>query len=140
MPAHNPMTMVMVDDDVDQIFSTRRLVRSSGIVNHFVSEHKSEKLIETLEELHHVHGTRNIVVLLDLNMPHLNGLEALAAIRAHSQFRELPVFIFSASNDDADRREALGHGANGYIVKSFTIDAFIAAMSQLPKVKFQLMQ
>ena len=48
MHDRNPVTMVMVDDNVDEIFLTRRQVRSQGIVNHFVSERKSENLINTL--------------------------------------------------------------------------------------------
>ena len=138
MPAHNPITMVMVDDDVDQIFATRRLVRSNGIVNHFVSESKSERLIETLVELYNAHETRNIVVLLDLNMPYLNGIETLRAIRSHSHFKDIPVFMFSASDSQTDKDEATRHGANGYIVKPFTLETFVAAMGQLPQVKFQM--
>ncbi|HEX4181322.1 MAG TPA: hypothetical protein VHY32_11075, partial [Caulobacteraceae bacterium] len=73
MPDRNPVTMVMVDDNVDEIFLTRRQVRSQGIVNHFVSERKSENLINTLTELYNIDAVNNILILLDISMPRMDG-------------------------------------------------------------------
>ncbi|MDB5465174.1 MAG: response regulator [Phenylobacterium sp.] len=140
MAAHSPVTMVMVDDNIDEVFLTRRQVRTQGIVNHFVSERKPENLIDTLTELYNADPLKNILVLLDINMPRMNGFETLKGIREHPQFADLPVVMFSASDDEADIAEAASLGANGYIVKPFTMDAFIAALGNVPKMKYCLVQ
>jgi len=54
MAAQSEVTLVMVDDNADEIFLTRRLVRRDGIINNFVSEKKPERLFETLSELRRV--------------------------------------------------------------------------------------
>jgi CheY-like chemotaxis protein len=140
MPAHSPVTMVMVDDNIDEVFLTRRQVRNQGIVNHFVSERKPENLIETLTGLYNQDPLNNILVLLDINMPRISGFEALRGIREHPQFKDVPVVMFSASDDEADIAEAASLGANGYIVKPFTMDAFIGALGNVPRMKYCLVQ
>ena len=63
-------TLIMVDDDINEIFLTRRQVRKDGIVNRFVSEKKPEKLLTTLGELRELgHESDRFLVLLDINMP-----------------------------------------------------------------------
>ena len=140
MSSHSPVTMVMVDDNIDEVFLTRRQVRSQGIVNHFVSERKPENLIETLTGLYDQDPLKNLLVLLDINMPRMNGFETLRGLREHRQFNNVPVLMFSASEDEADIAEAASLGANGYIVKPFTMDAFIAALGSLPQIKYSLVQ
>lgn len=68
-----PVTMVMVDDNIDEIFLTRRQVRNQGIVNHFVSERKSENVLNTLSELYFEGDATNLLVLLDINMPRMDA-------------------------------------------------------------------
>src|SRR5580658_2985961 len=138
MPERNPVTMVMVDDNVDEIFLTRRQVRSQGIVNHFVSERKSENLIRTLTDLYNIDSVNNILILLDISMPRLDGFETLRAVRDHKQFKDLPVIMFSASSDEADITEAMNLGANGYMVKPFTIESFIGALGNVPDLKYHV--
>jgi CheY-like chemotaxis protein len=140
MAATNPVTMVMVDDNVDEIFLTRRQVRSQGIVNHFVSERKSENLINTLTQLYNVDAVNNILILLDISMPRMDGFDTLKKIRDHKQFRDLPVIMFSASADEADKAEAMRCGANGYMVKPFSIDSFMGALTAVPQLKYHVVQ
>jgi DNA-binding response OmpR family regulator len=131
----------MVDDNADEIYLTRRQVRRDGIVNNFVSEKKPENLLTTLAELRKMGVDKaKIIVLLDINMPRLNGFETLKQIRADAEFKDVPVIMLSASDDEADMFEALDLGASGYVVKPFKADEFFAALTNLPQVKYQLMQ
>jgi len=136
--SRDPLTLVMVDDNIDEIFLARRQARHQGIINRFVSEQKSENLISTLTDLYDSGVASNVLVLLDINMPKMDGFETLAAIRAHSHFRSLPVVMFSASDDAADMERALACGANGYLVKPFTIEIFMSALGGLPQIKYDL--
>jgi len=140
MYSHEPVTMVMVDDNIDEIFLTRRQVRNQGIVNHFVSERKPENLLNTLSDLYHSEDASNILILLDISMPRMDGFETLTRIRSSKHFRDLPVIMFSASDDKADMAEALKLGANGYLVKPFTIDSFIGALGGVPEMKYQVVR
>ena len=135
------ITLVMVDDNSDEIFLTRRLIRREGIINNFVSERKPERLLDTLAELDRAGVPRDkILILMDVKMPRVNGFEALQKLRANKAFKDIPVIMLSASDDEADMFEALDVGADGYIVKPFRGDEFFAALSNVPKVKHQLVQ
>ena len=138
MNATNPITVVMVDDNIDEIFLARRQVRSQGILNAFVSEQRSENLLNTLTAINTTEHHNNILVLLDVNMPRMDGFETLKSIRKHEHFKRLPVVMFSASDDEADIADALKLGADGYLVKPFAIDSFISVLGGLPQVKYHI--
>jgi len=72
-----------------------------------------------------------VVVLLDLKLPKLGGLEVLATIRADEQTRTLPVVILTSSVEDQDRLAAYNQHANSYIQKPVDYDGFVAAARQL---------
>lgn len=64
------------------------------------------------------------LVLLDLKLPKINGLEILQQMRADEQFRGVPVVIFSSSFDETDREKSLSYGASDFMTKPFDFDAF----------------
>jgi two-component system, response regulator len=72
-----------------------------------------------------------VVVLLDLNIPKISGLEVLKAIRADERTKHLPVVILTSSNEDKDRLGAYDHFANSYVIKPVDYDKFVAAALQL---------
>jgi two-component system, chemotaxis family, chemotaxis protein CheY len=59
------------------------------------------------------------LVVLDLNMPDVHGLEVLRFVRSHDRFRELPVVVLTTRGDEESRRTALGEGATRYLTKPF---------------------
>jgi DNA-binding response OmpR family regulator len=141
VPNTSEITLVMVDDNTDEIFLTRRQVRRDGIVNNFVSEKKPENLLQTLTHLGKTGVDKSkIMVLLDINMPRTNGFETLRKVRADREFKDVPVIMLSASDDAADMFEAFDLGASGYIVKPFKADEFFAALTNLPDIKYQLIR
>ncbi|MDN3576538.1 response regulator [Chitinimonas viridis] len=71
------------------------------------------------------------VVLLDLNLPLMSGLEVLRAIRGDTRIRHLPVIVLTSSNEDKDRLEAYDHFANSYVQKPVDYDQFVQASRQL---------
>jgi two-component system response regulator len=139
MNSQSEMTIVMVDDNPDEIFLTRRLVRRDGIINNFVSEKKPERLLDTLGELRSVGvEPQKIIVLLDINMPRSDGFETLRRLRSNPEYKDVPVFMLSASDNEADVMEAMSLGANGYLVKPFQGEDFFAALGNTPHVKHRL--
>jgi two-component system response regulator len=70
-------------------------------------------------------------VLLDLKLPRVSGLEALARIKRDARLRSLPVVVLTSSREAPDVQEAYRLGANSYIVKPVQFEAFVAAVGQV---------
>ena len=71
------------------------------------------------------------VVILDLNLPFINGFEVLRQIRADKKTRHLPVFILSSSIDENDRQKSLQLGANGFECKPIRFNEFVDLMQHI---------
>jgi len=71
------------------------------------------------------------VVLLDLKLPRINGLEVLSAIRADERTQTIPVVIVTSSAEDPDVKTAYQLGANSYVIKPVQFDSFMEAMTKL---------
>jgi DNA-binding response OmpR family regulator len=140
MNANKSITLIMVDDDLDEIFLTRREVRNQGIVNRFISERYAENLLTVLTELSGDEESSGALILLDVKMPGSDGFETLQKLRAHAQFKDLPVIMFSASDDPIDIRQALSLGADGYMVKPFSMQTFLGAVGKMAQLKYNLVQ
>jgi CheY-like chemotaxis protein len=69
-----------------------------------------------------------ILILLDLKLPGVSGLEVLKKIKTHPRYRILPVVVLTSSNDAGDIRQAYELGANSYILKSIDYDQFASAV------------
>jgi CheY-like chemotaxis protein len=72
-----------------------------------------------------------VVILLDLNLPKVNGLEVLEAIKKHSDFRTIPVVVLTTSSVSSDVNTAYRLGANSYIVKPVDFDNFMEVAKQI---------
>lgn len=71
------------------------------------------------------------IVLLDLKLPRVDGLEVLRAIRAHPELGTVPVIVLTTSTEDQDVEKAYRIGANSYIVKPVDFEKFLAVVSQI---------
>ena len=76
-------------------------------------------------------GMRAALVLMDINMPRMNGLEALAAMKADPRLASTPVIMFSTSPDDDDVRRAYELGASSYVVKPVGLPELVQAVRLL---------
>jgi len=72
-----------------------------------------------------------VVILLDLKLPKVNGLEVLQTIKNHPAFKTIPVVILTTSEESADVKSAYQLGANSYIVKPVDFDKFIEVAKQI---------
>ena len=71
------------------------------------------------------------VVLLDLKLPRINGLEVLRTLKSDERTRTIPVVIITSSAEDPDVKKAYELGANSYVIKPVQFDAFIEAMAKI---------
>ncbi|MGN6555519.1 MAG: response regulator, partial [Verrucomicrobiota bacterium] len=73
------------------------------------------------------------LIILDLNLPRVSGLEVLQRVRQAPQFKDLPIVIFSSSAQTSDQERATEFGATAYIVKPTTIDQIVAVAKELDR-------
>lgn len=130
-----PPCILLVEDSDDDAELTSRAFAHAKISNPLVRVHDGVEALDYLFGLG-AHAGRNlarlpVLVLLDLNLPRLDGLDTLKAIRAHDQTKYLPVVMLTSSDHDRDRLAAYHHHVNGYVRKPVDYDEFVEAARQL---------
>jgi CheY-like chemotaxis protein len=122
--------LLVEDDDVD-VMNVRRAFRKSNIGNPLYVAANGEQALQMLRAGQVPRERR--LVLLDLNMPRMNGIEFLRELRADPELRCTSVVVLTTSNDDRDRVEAYNLNVAGYILKPVTFQNFCDAMLTLNK-------
>jgi CheY-like chemotaxis protein len=126
--------ILLVDDDEIDIMNVQRAFKKNNILNPLYIAHDG---IEALELLRDAGPTKlpreRRLMLLDLNMPRMNGLELLRSIRQDPQLRSLTVIVLTTSAADQDKVEAYNLNVAGYILKPVTFAAFVEAIATLNK-------
>jgi two-component system response regulator len=123
--------ILLVEDREDDIVLTTRAFRRAGIDNEIVVARDG---VEALALLLPQDGSTQLlpaIVLLDLNMPRLGGLDVLQRLRAEPTTRLLPVIILTTSTEESDIIDGYGFGANGYVRKPVTSEEFVKAAAAL---------
>ena len=124
-------TILLVDDNADDVFLTVHAFRQNNIGNTFVVAQDGVEAVDLLLPADSTAPLRPEIVLLDINMPRMGGLEVLGRLRADSRTRSLPVIMLTTSTEDRDIAESYSQGANSYVPKPVTSDDFLAAARTL---------
>jgi len=125
---------MLVDDDAVDREVIRRALRQLGAENTIVEAEDGEEALQKLEAALEDESDKAHVVILDLNMPRMNGFEFLDRIRADERFRRLPVFVLTTSKSRIDKEKAYNRSISGYIVKSRGILDAVKMIDQYQKV------
>jgi CheY-like chemotaxis protein len=126
-----PKIILLVEDNADDEALTIRGLRKNKIANEIVVAHDG---VEALDYLFGTGGKTQVVptmVLLDLKLPKLDGLEVLRRIRADERTKLLPVVVLTSSSEERDVLESYGLGANSYVRKPVEFEKFMEAARQL---------
>ena len=130
-----PMDVLMVEDNPYDAELTKRALKKHNLANHlFVVEDGAEALDFLFCRGNYADRDINHppkVVLLDLKLPKIGGLEVLAAIKADERTKQVPVVVVTSSREDPDVKAAYALGANSYVVKPVDFEPFAEAMSRL---------
>jgi CheY-like chemotaxis protein len=125
------LNILLVEDDEVDVMNVKRAFRQHNIRNPLVVAGDG---VEALEKLRggHVPKTRRIV-LLDLNMPRMTGIEFLRALRSDPELSATTVVVLTTSNDDRDKVDAYDLNVAGYLLKPVTFTNFCEVMVALNK-------
>jgi len=120
-------SILLVEDNDDDAELTLMAFKTQRISNAVV------RVRDGLEALDYLRDCTDlpVVVLLDLNLPRLSGIEVLKAIRAGEHTKHLPVVVLTSSDEEKDRLAAYSHFANSYVRKPVDSDQFAAAARDL---------
>ena len=125
-----PMKILLVEDDEVDIMNVQRAFKKNNISNPLIITHNGIEALELLRS-QEVDAVKPKIVLLDLNMPRMGGIEFLKEIRNDPELSSLSVFVMTTSNEDGDKIDAFNLNVAGYILKPLSMDRFIAAVSTL---------
>jgi CheY-like chemotaxis protein len=125
------LNILLVDDDEVDIRTVQRAFEKANVTNRLFIAHDG---IEALEMLRN--GSvpkRRRIVLLDINMPRMNGIEFLRTVRADPELKSLTVVMLTTSQNDRDRIDAHQLNIAGYLLKPVTFATFADVMATLQK-------
>lgn len=113
----NVINILLVEDDTLDVMDARRTLDRMDILYKMHVAKNGEEALEYLQDITASGGTRPDIILLDLNMPKMNGTELLTHIRSMNEWKDTKVFIITTSDEKEDKEVTNRLGVSGYIVK-----------------------
>jgi CheY-like chemotaxis protein len=121
----NSRPVLLVEDDRVDAMTVKRAMKDLNVANPLVHTLNGE---EALEHLVNDYNEKPCVILLDLNMPKMNGVEFLKVIKADEKLKTTPVVVLTTSRDTRDKFETFELNIAGYIVKPADYKKFVEAI------------
>ena len=128
------MVILIAEDDMGHASLIQKNLRRAGVPNqfiHFKDGHEAlDFLFRRTQEPHMVSGTPYLM-LLDINMPRVDGTEVLRQVKGDGELRKMPVIMLTTTDDPREVEQCHMLGANGYIAKPVAYENFIETVKQL---------
>jgi CheY-like chemotaxis protein len=139
-----PITILMADDDADDRRLTKEALEESRLANAIRFVEDGEELLDYLRHQGRFkaleEAPRPGLILLDLNMPKLDGRAALKMLKSDPELRQIPVVILTTSKADEDIYRSYDLGVNSYIVKPVTFEALVDILQTLEKYWIEIVE
>jgi len=127
----NGGTILLVEDNPDDVLFTLRAFEKNNIFNEVIVAADGEQALQYLLPADDGAALRPALVLLDVNLPKVDGLEVLRRIRSHPRTAGLPVVVLTTSNEERDIVDSYRLGANSFVRKPVTFAEFVDATKVL---------
>lgn len=139
-----PITILIADDDPDDRMLALEALNENHLTNNIYFVEDGEEL---LDYLHHrgqytdvASAPRPGMILLDLNMPRMDGRESIREIKSTAELRDIPVVILTTSKSEEDIARTYNLGANSYITKPVTFEGLVEVMRGLRRYWFEIVE
>jgi CheY-like chemotaxis protein len=126
--------ILLVEDDEVDVMNIRRAFKKNNIVNPLYLATNGLEALAVLRQESKTDPAMPLarrLILLDLNMPRMNGIEFLRELRLDESLRSIPVIVLTTSNEDRDKVEAYNLNVAGYILKPVTFSNFVEVVATL---------
>lgn len=138
------IVILMADDDPEDTEMAREALDSARLANELHIVGDGEELLDYLNRRGNYQDPASSpqpgLILLDLNMPKMDGREALSKIKANEELRRIPVVVLTTSSAEEDIYRSYDLGVSGYITKPVSFAGLVDAMSQMGSYWFELVQ
>jgi two-component system, response regulator len=133
--------LLMAEDDPEDQFLVRKAFEQSRLANTLTIVSDGEELLDHLYRRgQHQNAIRPDLILLDLNMPRLDGREALRIIKADAELRAIPVIVLTTSSAEEDIVRSYNLGVNSYIEKPVTFEKLVEVVAALGRYWFEIVK
>jgi len=144
MTATTRPIILLADDDEDDCLFAVRALKANGLANDLHIVHDGEELMDYLKRrgayAHLADAPRPGLILLDLNMPKMEGYEALTEIKQDPSLRQIPIVILTTSQAEEDIYQSYDLGANSFISKPVTFQVLVEHMAKLGHYWFEIVE
>lgn len=144
MKTKTSVPILVVDDDIDDCQMIREALAESRLLNevHFV--HDGEQLFSFLHEKHQTSKPEQSLlpglILLDLNMPRMDGREVLKEMKNHPHLHHIPIIVLTTSQAEEDIARSYNLGANSFITKPIEFHNLVQVMKDIGKYWFEIVE
>jgi CheY-like chemotaxis protein len=129
-----PVSIVMVEDDEGHARLIERNIRRAGVNNEIVAFKDGTSALAYLmgaDGTGEENSTRSLLILLDLNLPDMTGVDILAKVKSNPHLKRSPVIVLTTTDDQREIKRCYDLGANVYITKPVNYESFANAIQQL---------
>ena len=123
----NNLKVLLIEDDMIEIMKLNRVVTSLDLKYTIIEAHNGEEALNILEKK----GELPDIILLDLNMPKINGMEFLSILKKDEALRYIPAIVLTTSNNQKDLLECYKLGIAGYVLKPLKYEDYVMKIKSL---------
>jgi CheY-like chemotaxis protein len=120
--------ILLVEDDHVDVMTVKRALKEIKVTNPLVTQENGE---EALKYLRDQNNARPCIILLDLNMPIMNGIEFLQVVKQDERLKRIPVVVLTTSEEQQDKMKSFDLGVAGYMAKPVDYRQFVEVMRTL---------
>jgi CheY-like chemotaxis protein len=121
-------TILLVEDDVVDAMTVKRALKDLNVTNQLIVKGNGE---EALAFLCDDTNEKPCIIILDLNMPKMNGIELLRALKQHEQLRRIPAVVLTTSKGEHDRFQTFDLSVAGYMIKPVEYPQFVEVVRNI---------
>lgn len=130
MPYTRPRTVLVVEDSDEDFVALARALKKAGFSEPILRCTQGDQVVPMLEQQRRANNPLSLI-LLDLNLPAIDGREVLKMVKDRAHLRPIPIVVLSTSADYHDITDCYAHGASSYMLKALDYDQFNYAIKQL---------
>ena len=123
----NSLKILLIEDDMIEVMKLKRVISSLQLNHHIIEANNGEEALKLLEQKDRLPD----IILLDLNMPKISGIEFLSILKKDVHLRYIPTIILTTSNNRNDLLECFKIGVAGYVLKPLKYEDYVSKIEKV---------